>query len=975
MKQSRYASLFSDINEVFSLLSSSNNRLFQVPVRQVAGTVLKNTFFAKDPAEFARQMEHYRSLPEAIRQAVKTCTLQSILSPQRDVRAAAASAACHVAIAEMSINPNGWEEFFTGLVQLAQQTQTEESCGRAESALKCIGATSSSQFNVFLMHISLHPGYFAERAEELSLKVDAPKTNMILTSVVGSLVGQPESVRLAALSAINHILPFARMNFNTEAERNFIIQRLHDCALPACAPDGAAAAYPNSPSIREAALECCTRVIELYYEKVDPGYVVAIYNITTAVLDLKTNTPEEVMLQAINFWSTLARVETHYQEAMEAGDDTVVSKKLAVLAAGTVLPQLLACILGEGRDYRETDPDSEDDSHNPYTAAAECLGYFAGLMKNDILAIVFPFFDNLKSRDWKAREAALFAFAQIMEGPQENVSDPSKDITALIAQLLPSGVIPLLLDESSQAVRHSAAFALGRAVKCFPQAVLRVYSKPDNFYLSMVQMLEPGRPSAKDPRTVEFFLWSLKSMVESVSETSQNQHILPGTEVIFEALLVTADRPDSSQSELRSVSFEVLCDFIFSCSDAMLPHIMHSLMPNILNRLCIALSAPQSSQVDANTRNVVVSKLISCVGSIFSRFSQNPQATAELATLIKSMMPNGLSWADNTVTFFLQALPADADIGSSSMCAEEVVLACAQMSKIVTVDFGRYLPGLHPRLLTFMQNISVGDLAYITCTSIGDIVRSIGQPLLSTPQALLEWIYYSGLIIANPGSDANFGVTTYNSVRSIAVNLISDIVIEIGASINDQYREQILIALGYAHAEIRKLVSRLPVGLEENDNEYLKTILSDTLGLWMALSQAHKASGDAQPGSGQVFVQFIPQVLECISFADGFTQWLGLDEDRGDPAPLLCSCADLVTDSARCLGPAVAAQLRATPVVAEVLQRLGRVQDAKSQETFKCVFFTPPPPPWSLCAHNVHSGFASLFSTARANRLVCLGFP
>ena len=66
-----------------------------------------------------------------------------------------------------------------------------------------------------------HPsssGYFAERAEELSLKVDVPKTNMILTSVVGALVGQPDIVRLAALSAVNHILPFAKLNFNTEAE-------------------------------------------------------------------------------------------------------------------------------------------------------------------------------------------------------------------------------------------------------------------------------------------------------------------------------------------------------------------------------------------------------------------------------------------------------------------------------------------------------------------------------------------------------------------------------------------------------------------------------------------------------------------------------------------------------------------------------------------------------------------------------------
>jgi hypothetical protein len=117
---------------------------FQVQVRQVAGTLLKNTLFAKDTSLFARQTEQYALIPEAVRQNVKMCTLQSLLSPHRDVRAAAASAACHVAIAELSINPSGWEDFYGGLVHLAQQTHNEEGCGRAEAALKCIGPPPSS---------------------------------------------------------------------------------------------------------------------------------------------------------------------------------------------------------------------------------------------------------------------------------------------------------------------------------------------------------------------------------------------------------------------------------------------------------------------------------------------------------------------------------------------------------------------------------------------------------------------------------------------------------------------------------------------------------------------------------------------------------------------------------------------------------------------------------------------------------------
>jgi importin subunit beta-1 len=766
-------------------------------------------------------------------------------------------------------------------------------------------------------------GYFAERAEELSVKVDIPKTNSILTAVVGALVGQPEGVRLAALSAMNHMLPFLKHNFANDGERNFIIQRLHDCAVPAIqaqAADGTAtAAFPNSPVIRESALECCTRIVELYYEKIDQNYAVAIYHITNLALDLKTNTPYEVMLQAINFWSTLAQVEAHFEEAALAGQKPV-SKNLAVASAGTVVPQLLACIHGEGRDYREDDPDTEDDAHNPYTAAAECLKHYSCLLKSDILPHVTPFFGNLRSKDWKARDAALFAFAQVMEGPQEN-ADPSKGIVALIAQCLHGGILDLLQDETSHAVRHSAAFALGRAVKHFPHAVLRVFENPDKFYMYTVQMLDPSRLAAKEPRTVEFFLWALREMVEAVHLKYPDQHILPGTEIIFQALIVTAERPDANQSDLRALSYEVLCDFIRCCSNGMLPYVKDVLLPDLMGRLYNTLSAPQSSAIDANIRSVVLAKLISAVGSIFTRFSMTPKATADLAANLKVPLQDGSSMADTVTKCFLQALPADAELTSGNMCAEEVVLALSQMSKIVGVDFEKYLPVLNPRLLTFMMSIQAGELPFITCTSMGDIVRSIGPQLTRSPAAIIQWSQICAQLIVGD-SDPNFGLTTWNSVKSSAIILIGDMVMEIGAQINDQYRQPILVALNYAHEEIKKFIARLSPRIDDSDLEYTYMMIQDTLGLWMNLAQAHKQAQDAQPGSGQVFGQFIPPVIICMTFADGFAQWLTTHQRETaviTPAALLCSCANLMIDSVKCLGPAVAEHLRTHPNCIDIL--------------------------------------------------------
>jgi hypothetical protein len=182
-----------------------------------------------------------------------------------------------------------------------------------------------------------------------------------------------------------------------------------------------------------------------------------------------------------------------------------------------------------------------------------------------------------------------------------------------------------------------------------------------------------------------------------------------------------------------------------------------------------------------------------------------------------------------------------------------------------------------------------------------------------------RYIYFAGQLIANPESDANYGVTSYISVRSIAVSLIGDILIEIGAAVNDQYREQTGIALHHAHEHLKKLFSQL-AQLEDEDISYADTLINDVLTLWSSLSQAHKLAEEAQPGAGHVFTQMLPHALECLTLADTFTQWLAADQSRGDADPTLRSCANLVIDIAKCLGPGVAVQLRTTPVVTNVLQ-------------------------------------------------------
>ena len=81
---------------------------------------------------------------------------------------------------------------------------------------------------------------------------------MILTAIVdGARDERPESVRAAAMAALHTSLGFAQKNFETEAERNVIMQTICSNMRP-----------PPTPSaVRLAAHECAARVVKLYYDK------------------------------------------------------------------------------------------------------------------------------------------------------------------------------------------------------------------------------------------------------------------------------------------------------------------------------------------------------------------------------------------------------------------------------------------------------------------------------------------------------------------------------------------------------------------------------------------------------------------------------------------------------------------------------------------------------------------------------------
>merc|ERR1719223_954608 len=90
------------------------------------------------------------------------------------------------------------------------------------------------------------------------------------------------------------------------------------------------------------------------------------------------------------------------------------------------MPPLLECY--QKRDYDEDD----DDYLNVPIKASTCIKSIASIARDTIVPMVLPQIQkSIAEEDWKQKESATLLFANILEGPSEQV------MTELISQILP----------------------------------------------------------------------------------------------------------------------------------------------------------------------------------------------------------------------------------------------------------------------------------------------------------------------------------------------------------------------------------------------------------------------------------------------------------------------------------------------------------------------------------------------------------
>ncbi|XP_047316427.1 importin subunit beta-1-like [Impatiens glandulifera] len=634
--------------------------------RRLAGIVLKNSLDAKDSTRKENLANHWVSIDISVKSKIKELLLSTLGSSVLEARHTSAQVVAKVAGIE--IPRKEWPELIGSL----------------------LGNMTDPSKPVHLKWVTLEAlGYVCEEISHHDLVQE--EVNSILTAVVqGMSVGEygPE-VRLAATKALYNALDFAQTNFDNEMERNFIMKVVCETAVA------------KEPEIRQAAFECLVSIASTYYEVIEP-YMETIFQLTSAAVK---GDEEAVALQSIEFWSSICDEEIELQEYndFESGNagstpphSCFIDKALTLL-----VPMLLETLLKQDEDQ-----DQDDTVWNVSMAGGTCLGLVARTVGDRIVPLVMPFVEaNILKPDWRSREAATYAFGSILEGPS----------VEKLAPMVHSGLEFLLnaMKDENIHVKDTTAWTLSRIFELLhnPSSEISLIS-PTNLQRILGVLLE----STKDvPHVAGKVCSAIYYLAQGYEDDGASSSLLtPFLPNIISCLITTADRPDGSDSKLRTSAYETLNEVVRCAKIPETAPIITHLLPVIMTKLGQSVDFQIISSDDRENQVELQALLCGVLQVIIQKFSSTEETKGTI-----------LQAADQIMVLFLKVFAC-----RSSTVHEEAMLAIGALAYGVGPEFGKYMTEFYKYLEMGLQNFEEYQVCAVSVGVVGDICRALDDKVL-----------------------------------------------------------------------------------------------------------------------------------------------------------------------------------------------------------------------------------------------------
>ena len=646
-------------NYILELSRELSNENQEIHLRAATGIALKNTLSAREDARMAEYRDRWMAVHPDLKVALKANVFNALSSSH--ARPATTAAQVIAAIAVIELPQNLWPDLIDKL--LTNVTAQGASDVLRQSSLQCIG-------------------FICESVDPAVLE---SYSNRILTAVVqGVRKEEPnQSIRLAAITALINSLDFITGTFDSEPERNYIMQVVCE------------ATTSSDNAVVAAAFECLVKIMSFFYDKMQVYMQQALFALT---INGMRSSESRVSLQAIEFWSTVCDIEIdinmEYEECKDYGETPTRNNFYFARSALTEIVPVLLWLL------TQQDEDADEDEWNPSMAAGTCLSLLASCVEDGIVPPVVQFVESqIRSSDWRFREAAVMAFGSILDGPSSDVLKP-----------LVSGALPVIIEmmqDPVALVKDTSAWTLGRICDLHSSCI-----DLGTVLRDLIVALVTGLDDI--PRVAANCAWAVQSLNQSLGDegdTMQTCALSPFYEGTVAALMRATDRQDGSESNLRSAAYEALSAVILFAPRDCLQHVS-TVTVAILGRLENSINL--ETQVVGQDDRAQLAELQMSLCGVIQNFTR--KLGREIIPLVERIL----------VAFFRIFQSA----AKTTTTVEDVFLATGVIINTLEGDFLKYMESFAPYLYGALQNQEEHQLCGIAVGIISDLCRALGNDIM-----------------------------------------------------------------------------------------------------------------------------------------------------------------------------------------------------------------------------------------------------
>lgn len=586
-------------------------------------------------------------------------------------------------------------------------------------------------------------------------------------------------IKSAGVNAFLNSLYFFGENFKVQKERDQIMSVVCECT------------QSSEENIRLTAMESLVKIALIYYDFISP-YMEALFKITANAIQ---KDKESVVLQAIEFWSTIAETEDNLVYEIQ---NQMIDPKRFQNFCGSALKLKLGDLLTLCLTKQDENQTEED--WNISAAASTCISLITKVVKGQIVEAIFGFITkNIKNTDWHFKEASTLAFSAIIEIEGEQMEK-------LVIEALP--IILVHVKNEPVLVKDTTVFTIGRIAQFHPKVLVKFIDPV--FQCLSIAIQDESRIASKA-------CWALYHIASQFPyETVQNNSPISKFIIgVIKSLILTSERKDSGENNLRINLYAALSSFINACGPD---------MENYLDQTTQVLC----TKLDQTIKQSVLSK------------EEKEEVQLVLALICGALQSLTMKLKDKMKKYFDPLMGIYLSIITKGYFAgDEVFLAISSVLAVLGVEFDRYMKAFAPILCIGLKQIKEEQICTTCISLVVDLSTGLELKILPYCDEIMK-IFLEDL--------QNQNLPT--NIKPLIISSFGDIALAIGANF-EKY-------LGFVGG-VLKMASeaKIPENADDETLNYINRLRENILAAYVGILQGLKKD---KPTA------FNPYVDQLVSF-------------------------------------------------------------------------------------------------------------